>query len=318
VRRTLLAALGVLAVLTSCSSSGTTSSSPSPATPTTPATRLATPPTQGGGTTTPALPSKVLVVVLENHSLDTAWRQMPYLRSLGTRYGRTTAYRALTHPSLPNYLAIAGGSTFGIRDDKNPPAHHLGGATVFGQALSHHRTARTYAEGMTRLCMQASTGRYAVRHNPWAYFTDAAERSGCSRDDVSTGTTASGALRDDTLAGRLPNVGLVVPDVCDDGHDCSLALSDRWLRGWMGLVTSGPDFRAGRLAVVVTFDEDDRTQSNTVLTVVVHPRLQGLVVRTQLSHLDLSAWLSRVAGATPLRNAAGHRSLGRSLGLATA
>ena len=179
-RRRLLAGLGVLVVLTSCSSSGTTSSSsPTPgATPTTPATQPATPPTLGGGTTTPAPPSKVLVVVLENHSLDTAWRQMPYLRSLGTRYGRTTAYRALTHPSLPNYLAIAGGSTFGIRDDKNPPAHHLGGATVFGQALSHRRTARTYAEAMTRVCMQANTGRYAVRHNPWADFTDTAERSG--------------------------------------------------------------------------------------------------------------------------------------------
>ena len=40
---------------------------------------------------------------------------MPYLAGLAGEFGRTTAYRAVTHPSLPNYLAVAGGSTFGAR-----------------------------------------------------------------------------------------------------------------------------------------------------------------------------------------------------------
>ena len=67
--------------------------------------------------------SKVLVFVVENHSLDQMRTEMPYTFSLAERYGYTTSYRALTHPSLGNYIAMAGGSTFGIVDDRNPVAH---------------------------------------------------------------------------------------------------------------------------------------------------------------------------------------------------
>src|SRR3954452_12388441 len=65
---------------------------------------------------TSARPTKLLVVVLENHAPDAVEDDMPQLAAEGTRYGSATAYYALTHPSLPNYLAMAGGSTFGVRD----------------------------------------------------------------------------------------------------------------------------------------------------------------------------------------------------------
>jgi acid phosphatase len=263
-------------------------------------------------------PTKVLLVVLENHTQSQVLTEMSYLRSLSTRYARTTAYKALTHPSLPNYLAIAGGSTFGVRDSKNPSGHPLRGASVFGQALRNGRTARTYAESMTSVCQTANTGRYAVRHNPWTYFADTAERAGCRRHDLASGTAGYGNLRNATLRGTLPNVGLVVPNVCSDAHDCSLGTADRWLRAWVPVWTGGPDYRAGRLAIVITFDEDDLSQGNTVLTVVVHPRLSGRVVTAGVTHYNLSAWLSRVAGGYPLRSAAGKTSLGRYFGLASA
>src|SRR5919112_314593 len=114
--------------------------------------------------------SKLLVVVLENRAASRVRRQMPYLSAQSRRYGRATHYYGVTHPSLPNYLTIAGGSTFRVRDDRRPAAHRLRGASVFGQALAHHRTAVTYAEGMKVNCQQRNSGRYAVRHNPWVYF----------------------------------------------------------------------------------------------------------------------------------------------------
>jgi acid phosphatase len=312
--RRLLVPLAAL-VLAACSSG----ESPPQAQPSATATTASpTPSVTGGGGTTPSMPTKVLVVVLENHSQTQVLQQMSYLKGLSTRYGRTTAYRAITHPSLPNYLVMAGGSTFGVRDDKNPSSHPLRGPSVFGQALHNGRTAKTYAEGMPSACALTSTGRYAVRHNPWTYFTDSAERSACRRYDVPAGTPSAGALRSDTGRGTLPNVGLVVPDVCSDAHDCSLATADRWLRAWVPVWLAGPDFAAGRLAVVVTFDEDDRSQGNTVLTVVAHPRLSGRVVSSPVTHDNLSGWLSRVAGGSPLRDAAGKASLGRLFGLATA
>jgi acid phosphatase len=310
-------------LLAACGSGDTGSSSPQAE----PSVAVTTPSptpsfTGGGGTTTvstsTANPSKVLVVVLENHSQSEVLSQMSYLKSLSSKYGRTTAYRANTHPSLPNYLVMAGGSTFGVTDDKNPSGHPLRGLSVFRQAYNNHRTAKTYAESMPSRCKLVDYGRYAVRHNPWTYFADSAERSACGSYDVPSGTASSGALRNDTVAGRLPNVGLVVPNVCSDAHDCSLATADKWLRAWVPVWLAGPDYRAGRLAVVVTFDEDDRSQGNSVLTVVIHPRLSGRVVSTAATHYNLSAWLSRVAGGLPLRNASGKVSLGKLFGLASA
>ena len=249
-------------------------------------------------------PSKVLVIMEENRSYANTARNMPYLVSLGSKYGHTTAMHGVTHPSLPNYLAIAGGSTFGISDDRAPSSHPLVSTTVFGQARAAGKQARVYAEGMTSACQRVNSGRYAVRHNPWTYFTSSSERSGCRANDVPSGTTTSGALHNDIVAGRLPTVGMLVPDVCHDGHDCSPGTADAWLKRWVPAIMAGPDYRAGRLAIVITFDEDDNRSGNRVYTAVVHPSLHAKTVTTTLNHYSLSASLSRIAGQKPLRKAA--------------
>jgi phosphatidylinositol-3-phosphatase len=96
---------------------------------------------------------KLLVYVVENHSFDQMRHQMPYTRSIADRYGYAESYVALTHPSLPNYLAVAGGDTFGVRDDKAPSTHRLSGPSVFGTAVQAGSTARLYAEAMTFSCL---------------------------------------------------------------------------------------------------------------------------------------------------------------------
>jgi acid phosphatase len=256
----------------------------------------------------------VLVVVLENHGLDQAWNRMPYLRSLGQRYGYASDYRGVAHPSLPNYLALAGGSTFGVHDDAGPAEHPLAGATVFGQALAAGKSAKTYAEGLPRPCGRSSTSRYAVKHDPWPYFP--AEHASCVRFSVPAGTAAGGPFASDARADALPTVGLLVPDLCHDGHDCGLSVADVWLRQWLAPVLAGADFTTGKLAVVVTFDEDDRFSGNRVLTVVAADQLHGVVVGQRLSHLSLSRWLSQLSGSPGLRDAATATSLGTAFGLA--
>ncbi|MDM7856287.1 alkaline phosphatase family protein [Cellulomonas alba] len=254
---------------------------------------------------------KVLVVVVENHSLSQMRAQMPYTYGLATRYGYAADYRAVTHPSLPNYLAIAGGSTFGVHDDRPPSAHPLQGPSVLGAAVRAGSTAKVYAESMTVPCQRTPQGPYAVKHNPWAYYVQ--ETAPCRRYDVPLT-----ALRADVAAGRLPAVGMVVPNLCDDAHDCSLARADAFMRRYVGAVLAGPDWHSGRLAVVITADEDDRHHGNRVLTVVAQPSLHGVVVRTRLNHYALSRSLAEVAGVPPLRHAATARSLLRAFGLTPA
>jgi phosphatidylinositol-3-phosphatase len=60
---------------------------------------------------------KLLVIVAENKRVADVSAHMPFLKSHSRRYGTATKYYAITYPSLPNYLVMAGGSTFGVKDN---------------------------------------------------------------------------------------------------------------------------------------------------------------------------------------------------------
>lgn len=323
---TAAAAAGAAVLLAGCGSASSTPQAGSPRTPThrasspssaSTSTPRATPtrrstrrakPTPAPASPTAAV-SKLLVFVVENHSLAEMRAQMPWTYALAQRYGYATDFRALTHPSLPNYLAMAGGSTFGVTDDQDPSDHPLPAPSVFGAALRAGLTARVYADSMPSPCFPTSAGEYAVRHNPWTYFPS--EHAACATYDVTMAPFAA-----DVRSGHLPDAGMVVPDVCHDAHDCSLATADAWLRQEVGLAMSGPDFRSGRLAIVVTADEDDGSQGNTVLTVVVHRGQHGVVVGSPLSQLSLSRLYTEVLGVPPLRSAASAPSMATAFHLA--
>jgi hypothetical protein len=237
-------------------------------------------------------PVKVLTIVEENHTYDQMKSGMPYLWSQAQKYAYATHYQAITHPSLPNYLAIAAGSTFGVRDDKYPSSHPVKASTVFDQALAAGKSAKLYNESMPSNCNLTTASPYAVKHNPWAYFTPS--RTACAKYDVSTGS-----LLTDTKNNSLPNVGMVVPNLNNDAHDGSLATADSWLKQRLVPILASTDFTSGRLAVVITADEGSST-NNTVLTVVLDANLSSLVVTAPMTHYSLTRFYAQTVGATPL------------------
>ena len=253
-----------------------------------------------------ATATKVLVIVEENHSLAQMKAGMPILFSLAQQYAYADNYTAITHPSEPNYIAIAAGSTLGDTGDHNP-AWQTHGQSVFGQALATGKTAKLYAESMTSGCRQSDTGSYYVKHNPWPSFTD--ERANCNTHDVPMGTPTSGALHSDVVAGNLPNVGMAIPNICNDAHNCSLSVADHWLGTWLTPIMAGPDYQAGRLAIIVTADEDNRSSGNKVLTVLIHPSQRSKVVSTALNHYSLAGFYSDAIGQARIRGAASAPSL---------
>jgi acid phosphatase len=260
--------------------------------------------------TTPAAPqgiSKVLTIVEENEGSGSAKEGMPYLASLAETYGVATTYRSLAHPSLPNYLAMTAGSTLGVTDDHGPSSHPVPGPSVFDLALAQGHTAKVYAESMPNNCDTASSGRYAARHNTWTYFTDSTR---CKDLDV-----PADQIDADVAAGELPDVGLLIPDLCHDAHDCALGQADGYLHDVMTTVMSGPDWQAGRLAVVVTFDEVDGDGAGNLLTVVAAPSLHLARVATPLHHYSWCRWMTDLVGAKPLRNGTNARSMGTAFQL---
>jgi phosphatidylinositol-3-phosphatase len=241
--------------------------------------------------------TKALTIIEENHSYAQMKAGMPYLFGLSQKYGYATNWTATTHPSLPNYLAMAGGSTFGVTNDSAPSINGSKVGThksVFDQAIDAGKTAKTYAEGMPSNCSLVTGGvRYAVKHNPWAYF--GSSRARCNAFDVPFTKFAA-----DATANALPTVGMVIPDLCNDAHNCSLSVADNWLKANLPRVLASTDFTSGRLVVIVTADEDDRNANNAVLTSVLSAKLSAKVVTTPLTHYSWTRYMAQLVGATPL------------------
>jgi acid phosphatase len=318
-------ALALALVLAACGGNGSSSPKPSStesstASSTKPSsTASSTPlaatsaPSTGSRVTSRPVVTKLLVFIEENHSLDQMRTQMPYAFALAKRYGYATDYFALSHPSLPNYIQIAGGQTHGVVDDSDPSTYPLKGHSVFGQAIAQGRTAGVYADGMREACAPRDEGteggdEYVVHHNPWVYFR--AEHADCMRYDRPV-AALDAAIR----TGHLPNVGMVVPNQCHNAHDCDLSKADAWFAGYMRKIFAGPDWRSGHLAVVLTADEDDHSQGNKILTVVVHPSQHAHVVRVRLDHYSLTRLYEDVVHAPHLFQAAGAASMSNAFGL---
>lgn len=257
---------------------------------------------------------KILVIMEENHSIQQVFPSgMPYLWSLAQRYAYATDWSDVAHPSLPNYLAIFAGSAFNDPQDCAPePGCSYPGPSVFGQALARGESAKAYEESMPRQCDTGFVGEYDVNHNPWAYFPS--EASSCQAGDVPAGTPASGALADDIRAGALPDVGLITPNLLHDGHDGTPAQADAWLRSWIPVLTAGPDWRSGRLAITVVFDEGETTEQ--IPFVLMASGLSGVKISESANQYALTRLIDSVIGAPPLRQADSAADVATLLGAA--
>jgi hypothetical protein len=190
----------------------------------------------------------VVVVVFENHEATSIAGnpEAPTFNALARRYARLTDYDAVSHPSLPNYLALVSGSTQGITSDCT-------GCVVDAPSLADTlaaagKTWKTYAEDLPYPGFSgASAGRYAKKHDPFLYFRDVA-RSQRHRDRVVPFTR----LAQDLARRRLPGFSLLIPNLCNDMHDCSVATGDAWLKAHVKPLRS-PQLRGG--VVFVVFDE---------------------------------------------------------------
>jgi len=179
------------------------------------------------GTRAVAVPSfqHVVVIVFENKGVQqiVGARAAPTFTAMGRRYAQLTQYAGVAHPSLPNYLALVSGSTHGIHQDCTScvvAARNLGDTLE-----AAGRTWNAYAEGIPRPGWTGPySGLYAKKHMPFLYFRD-----------VLTNPTRRGRvvpltqLSADLSAGALPDFALVVPNLCNSMHDCSVRTGDRWL-----------------------------------------------------------------------------------------
>jgi phospholipase C len=217
---------------------------------------------------------------MENHTHDQvlASGQAPYLTDLVRTCGTATRWGAVGAPSLPNYLAMTSGSKHDVTDDADPAHHPIDADNLYRQVRDAGGTARAYVEGMPVPCAQVSSGKYAAKHNPAAYFAAPTDRAACRTDDVPLT-----ALADDLRTGALPRFATITPDLCNDMHDCDVATGDAFAAAWLPRLLDSAAYRKGTMAVVVAWDEN-----TPVPNVVIAPTVPtGTVVATPVDHYEL-------------------------------
>jgi len=196
------------------------------------------------------------VIVMENRSYAEAMAQ-PYTARLASEFAVASNYYAISHPSLPNYLALTSGSTWGISDDDY---HALPQGGIGRQLTEQGIRWRAYMESMTAGCRN-SPAPYAVRHNPFAYYG-----GGCPANVVPL------TRLDADLQGTTPRFVWITPNLCNDGHDCSWKAADDFLRGLVPNILASEAWRAGGV-LFVAWDEDDGRGDNRVPLIVASQHL---------------------------------------------
>jgi phosphatidylinositol-3-phosphatase len=172
----------------------------------------------------PASP-RVIVILMENEESGDVLGDptASYIRALARRYGLATQSYAITHPSLPNYLALTSGSTHGITSDCTDCT--VKAPNIVDQLEASGISWKAYLEDYPGGCFTGpGSGGYAKKHDPFIYYDDIAQdRTRCGK------LVGFAQLASDLRAGRLPTYTWISPNLCDDGHDCGVAGSERFL-----------------------------------------------------------------------------------------
>lgn len=214
----------------------------------------------------------------------------PFTAGLAARGGEALDYHAVAHPSVPNYLALESGSTWGVADDS---FHQLPAADLGHELTARGVPWRAYMEGLTGAGCLRSPLPYDPGHDPFAFFG-----AGCPPQVVPlTG------LAGDLGSPAAPRFAWISPDRCHDEHDCSVAAGDAWLRGEVGLITGSAAWRPGAL-LLITWDEDDGSSGNRVLTLALSPRGRHRVSERPYDHYSLLATVEDVLGVPRLGRSA--------------
>jgi phosphatidylinositol-3-phosphatase len=214
----------------------------------------------------------VFLLVEENHNYGevVGSASMPYLNGLINQYGLATNYFANGHPSIPNYMELTTGQTLTIIDSLTPQTFPVSQDNVVRELLAAGKNWKSYAEDLPADGdTGGDSGRYAVRHNPLAYMTDV-QNDPAQVIKLVPFTQFSA----DLSAASFPEYSFIVPNLCDDAHDCGLSTADSWLATNIDPLIHSALFQKDGLLIIV-FDEaetsDFRSGGGQVAAVLVSP-----------------------------------------------
>jgi phospholipase C len=265
--------------------------------------------------TTPGSIKTVWIILMENHN----WSQIkgsksaPYINntllpmaSHAEQYFNPPGI----HPSLPNYLWLEAGTNFGILDD-NPPS-------VNSQATTQHLVSllqqkgiswKAYQEDISGTgCPLVSSGEYAVKHNPFAYFDDITNNQNPNSANCVAHVRPFTELAGDLTTNNVAQYNFITPNLCDDMHDSCQPLldpikqGDVWLANNLPMILTSAAYQMGG-AAFLTWDEA-ATGDGPIGMIVLSPLAKGKGYENSIyyDHGSTLRTLQEIFGVTPLLN----------------
>ncbi len=247
--------------------------------------------------------SHVVWIVMENKAYSSVIgsANAPYLNNLASQCGLATNFttgESPALPSLPHYMAMTSGATQGVIDNKPPAAHPLAAESIFSQLGAGGW--RALQESMTGNCVKVNQPKYAVRHNPAAYFTNI--QTQCSVQDVPLGA-------DPDISAPFT---FITPNLANDMHRTATTTTtaaqvkagDDWMAAEMPLILARPEYTSGSTAVFVTWDEAT-IRSSHIPTLVLSPyTAAGTQSSTPFTHYSMLKSTEEIFGLPLLGHAA--------------
>jgi len=212
------------------------------------------------------------------------------------------------HPSLPNYLWLEAGTNFGILDDQDPSVNSQSSTQHLVTLLQANGIAwKTYQEGITGSdCPLTDVGQYAVRHNPFVYFSDVTNNRNPNSPNCIGHVRPLSELATDLLANTVSRYNFITPNLCNDMHDsCSpvndaIAQGDTWLSQHLPPILASSAYQNGG-AVFITWDEAG-TGDGPIGMIVLSPFAKGAGYQNTIhySHGSTLRTMEEIFGVTPL------------------
>jgi phosphatidylinositol-3-phosphatase len=227
-------------------------------------------------------PKHVVIIIEENHAYSeiAGNSKASYMNALMRQGATFTNYHGVEHPSEPNYLDVFSGSNQGVKSDSCP--HTFSAPNLASELLAAQLTFGGYAEDLPSVGYTGcSNGHfwwpwgitYARKHSPWTNFTN-----------VPTGDNMPFSSFPRNFS-SLPTVAFVIPNLKHDMHSGSMEAADTWLRQNIQPYVEWAKTHDSLL--IVTWDEDDNSASNTVPTFFVGPTIRPGTYPELTNHFNL-------------------------------
>ncbi len=236
----------------------------------------------------------IILIMLENHSYSQVIgsQAAPFINQLAQQNVLFTHFYAVAHPSLPNYIALASGSTYGIHNDCL--TCYLNQPSLADRIEASGRTWKSYQEGLPAPCYVGNAGRYTQLVDPFIYFNSIRTDPARCKESIVPLTQ----LDTDLQMNQLPNFALIVPNLCDSGHSCKLSTSDQWLKQMTTKLENSPALGTN-YAIFILYDESVSSDSSSccalgshagghITALLISPQAKsGYQDPTPLSHYSL-------------------------------